>query len=43
MAAPAMGALVAYAGSWTWAWSLSGAMALVVAAVGLQMLRVDRS
>ncbi len=43
VAAPAMGALVAYAGSWTWAWALSGAMALVVTAVGLQMLRVDRS
>jgi MFS transporter, CP family, cyanate transporter len=43
VAAPAMGALVAYSGSWTWAWALSGAMALVVAAVGLQMLRVDRA
>jgi MFS transporter, CP family, cyanate transporter len=42
-AAPAMGALVGYTGSWTYAWALSGSMALIVAWVGLRMLRTDRS
>ncbi len=42
LAAPAMGAIVGYTGSWAWAWALSGSMALIVAAVGLRMLRVDR-
>jgi cyanate permease len=43
LAAPAMGALVGYTGSWAWAWVLSGTLALLVAWIGLRMLRLDRS